>query len=144
VISFYYEVLKYIIHYSLECSETISYTKEYYQRFENSVVHVRDSLLLIYRLYMDIVKTPVSELKMIVFIFFFISFLPILFYCKNLTFSFFRHQSFQKLDHWIINSPEFYSFFIFYVYSLLYAPWFLQSTYRDYFSFLDKGVRSTV
>jgi len=75
MISFYYEVLKYIIHYSLECSETISYTKEYYQRFEKSVVHMRGSLLLIYRLYMDIVKTPVSELKTIVFVFFLYFFL---------------------------------------------------------------------
>ena len=54
---FYYEVLKNVIHHSLECNRTINHSKEYYQKFKKTMVSVKDSLLLISRLYVDIVET---------------------------------------------------------------------------------------
>jgi len=43
----------------LEYSRTVSYAEKYYQEFKESAVHIRDSLPLIFRLYMGIVETLV-------------------------------------------------------------------------------------
>jgi len=52
--------LKDIIHHSLEGGQAISDIREHCQEFEKSMVHAKDSLLLITRLDPDIVEFSVN------------------------------------------------------------------------------------
>ena len=53
---FYYEVLKNVIHHSLESSSAVCHNKEYYQEFKKTAVYIEDSLPLITRLDANIVE----------------------------------------------------------------------------------------
>ena len=57
--SFCYEVTKYIIYHSSECSRTVYYAEKHYKRFKKTMVSIKDSFSLITRLDTDIVESLV-------------------------------------------------------------------------------------
>ena len=54
------EVSENVVYYCLEDGQTVSYFKEYHQGFEQAIVSIEGSLLLISGLDMYVVETPVN------------------------------------------------------------------------------------
>ena len=57
---FYYQIIKYIIYYSLKGGRAVSYTENYHQGFKETMISLKNGFPLIFRLDIYIVKAPVN------------------------------------------------------------------------------------